>query len=188
MPMEIRTTPAIINYQSTPAKINIEHPDLEVVGDITQPLLEMKSTQPKVLIDQTQPFNEAGLKTMSAFMGEISQYAKNMMHQSIGRIVSQGNQLADIHKGGDPIVDQAIYNAYDQFIYDYNIESIPKSKPDIQVVEGTIDMKVTGGENTKRYITKPLEISYQPWKLDFYMKQMNSISMRYVENQVDLKV
>lgn len=182
--LSIRTSPTVLNYHSQPAKIHIENPkgsQLDI--KIEQPQLEMQSTQPKVLIDQSQCFAESGLKSIGALISDTASFAYSKGLEAIGKIVDQGNQMADVHKG-DPIPDQAAYNAYDQFVREWNIVTMPRSRPDITVIEGKVNITVKRGQvqnNTRLQLPK---ITYNPGKLDIYVKQHYSIKINVVNDYV----
>lgn len=188
MALEIRTTPAILNYHNVKPQHSIKQPKARVEGSITHSKISVEATLPKVTIDQTECFNESGLKTVSAFRADNVAYAKQKMQESVGRIASQGDELTNVHLGGNPIADQAYSNAYDQFEHEFGMVTMPRSRPKIDVIEGRVDIKVQEGENTKRVIAQKPEIDYKQGKVEKYMKQYGSISIRYLGENVNLSV
>ena len=136
MPIQISQQPLVMNISTQPARIDQSgNGALTLDIDIKKPLLEMKTELPKVTIDQSASFAEAGLKNIKAFMDESVSYARQIVSAGVDRIVSQGNEWINIHTGVDPIPDQAIYNAYEMFDKEFNYAAIPTSRPSIRSEE-----------------------------------------------------
>lgn len=188
MALEIRTTPAKLSIRTTKPQQSIEQPRAQVEGGFTLSKIRVEATLPKVQIDQNQSFNESGLKDNQSFSAEYVAYAKQKMQQSIGRIAEQGNQLTNIHQGGNPIADQALYNAFDQFYNEFGMVTMPRTRPQITLIEGRVDIQVTEGENNQRVIAQKPRINNQPGKVEKQMEQYNSISIRYLGEKVNLQV
>lgn len=188
MAIEIKTTPMVISYNRTPAKLSIEQPKAQVDSSITHAQVRVTATLPKVTIDQDQAFNESGLKNVQAFSEEYVAYAKQKAQESVARIASQGDDLRDVHKNPNAIADNARYNAYDQFLHEFGMVTMPRTRPQIDVIEGELDIQVQEGEyNENVTVQKPI-IDYQRGQWDFNVEQYNSISFRYLGKNVDLQV
>ncbi len=188
MALEIRTKPALIGIKRTPGNQSIEQPKAKVEGSISFAKVNIESTLPKVQIDQNQSFNESGLKDNKTFSSDYVNFAKQKMQESMGRIADQGNQLAEIHLGGDPIADQALYNAFDQFYHEFGMVTMPRTRPEITVIEGKIDTKVQEGKIEGKIVPQKPILNYKVGKTEAYLKQMNSISIEYLGERLDLKV
>ncbi len=188
MALEIRTTQALVGVNRTPAKLSIEQPKAEVDGSISLPKIKVEGTLAKIKINQTQCFNESGRKSVEAFSADYVNFAKQKMQESIGRIAEQGNQLTDIHLGGNPIADQGASNAYDQFEHEFGMVTMPRSRPQIDVIEGTLDIKVEEGEITGKVRAKQPILNHDKGNIEFYLKQKNSISIKYLGENVDISV
>jgi hypothetical protein len=188
MAIQIRTTPAILSTNVTKPSVSIEQPKAIVDGSLTFAKIKVEGTLPKVQIDQDQAFNESGLKNVEAFSADYVAYAKQKFQESVGRIAEQGTQLTDVHLGGNPIADQAFYNAFDQFYNEFGMVTMPTSGPEITVQEGTLDITVQPGEISGQIRAQKPVINYKPGKVERYMEQYNSISIRYVGKNVDISV
>lgn len=187
MALEIRTTPALIAIRTTPGKQSIEQPRAEVEGSISLASVRIEGTLPKVKIDQNQTFNESGLKDIKTFSSDNVNFAYQKMQESIGRIAEQGTQMTDIHLGGDAIADQASYNAYGQFEHEFGMVTMPRTKPVVTVVKGTLDITVNEGQNNTKVVAKKVISSYERGKVETYLQQKKSISIKYLGERVDLK-
>lgn len=180
MDLKITTTPAQIGIKTTPARLEIQQPKADVALNIEHPRVEIDSEPIQVQIDQYQCFAEAGLKNFLDLTKEGAQIAKNKAMQGIERIVSQGNALAAIHQGGNPIADQAEENAFHLDDAEFNFDLIPKSRPKIDFIGGEVDIKVIEGKvNPKVKVNKPI-VDYTRGKVEIYLKQKNSINIEYV--------
>jgi hypothetical protein len=188
MALQIRTQPAILAYKISKPEQNIQQPKAQVEGSISHAKIRVEGTTPRITIDQTQAFNESGLKNIEAFAAEYVQLGKQKMQESAGRIAEQGDQLSDIHLGGNPIADQAMYNAFDQFYHEFGMVTMPRSGPAINVIEGRLDIQVTEGQVTGQIRAQKPIVDYKQGRIERYMKQYNSIEINYVGEKVDLQV
>lgn len=188
MALQIRTTQAVLGHRTINARQSIQQPKAQVEGFISHAQVRVEATLPKVTINQTQAFNESGLKTIDAFSADYVAYAKQKMQESIARISEQGDQLANVHEGGEQIADQALYNAFDQFYNEFGMVTMPRSRPQIDVIEGTVDIEIKQGEITGTIRAQKPVVEYQPGKVEKYMEQYDSILIRYIENRVNLQV
>ncbi len=139
--------------------------------------LQMETVKPQVFIDQSEAFGELGLKGIRAFMQESVGYANQIVSAGIDRIVSQGNEWLNIHTGVDPIPDQAIYNAYEMFEKSFSGVFSPVARPQIDVQSGKLNYSFTPARIVNSSRPQPVEMNYQPWRINYYMKQYNSINI-----------
>ena len=189
MPISITQQPIVMNVSTSPARLSQSGNGAKTLNlDIKEPLLEMQTELPKVTIDQSQPFAEAGLKNIKAFMDDNTSYAKSIASQGIDRIVSQGNDMINIHTGYDPIPDQAIYNAYEMFEKSFNYAAIPMSRPSIDLVRGSVNYSMNRGQVTNSSQPQKVEMNYTPYQVNFSISQYNSISFRYTEPKFDFMI
>lgn len=184
MSLQIQQTRGQIGIQTSPGQVQIESPKQTLEMSVSQAHVKVEATLPKITIDQSQCFSESGLKGIVDFMSEAVSFAKSQMLQSMGRIAEQGNQLTDIHLSTTAIQDQGVYNAYDQFIYDYNMETMPKSRPTINVREGTLDISVQEGEIRNNTKVQRANISYRPGSVQISMLQYPSINIQAIDTKV----
>jgi hypothetical protein len=185
----VNSTPAMIGIRTQNAKVDYEttRPMVEIEQKQAQIILE--STPPKITIDQSQCFSESGLKSITELIRENSAYGVRKMLESVGRIAEQGNQLADIGRTAtNAIPDQAAYNAYSQFDFDYNMGTMPMSRPKIELVEGKVNVSSTGGTVKITPRMGHINQSYTPGKVEIYLQQMNSINIHVEGENLDLKV
>lgn len=188
MHIEMKSQNAYIGIKSDKPIQSIEQPKGELGLHQEQVKVEVESTLPKVQIDQTQAFSESGLKGVLELGLENAKRAMGIMIEKIDRIVAEGNQFADIQTGVDVVAENADDNAFSQFNSDLTLSTMPMSGPTINVIEGSNDIKVTGGTvETNPIINKPI-VSYQPGKVNIYLEQRNSLTITAVGDKFDKKV
>lgn len=189
MPIQISTQPSIIGWDVQRAKLEQSGNGINVLSlESNAPLLEMQTQQPKIQIDQSQSFEEAGLKGIKAFMDDAVTYGQQIVSQGVARIVDQGNAYIEIQSGYDPIPDQAEYNAYGMFEKEFNYGAIPQSRPTISLNRGQVTYNFRPGSVTNQSAERKVETNYTPWQVNYYMKQYNSINFRYEPSQFKFTV
>ncbi|MDW7662744.1 MAG: DUF6470 family protein [Bacillota bacterium] len=150
--------------------------------------LQINTVKPKLSIDQSEAFGELGLKGIRAFMQESVGYARQIVNTGVDRIVSQGNEWLNIHTGYDPIPDQARYNAFEMFEKSFSGVFSPVARPQINVQSGQISYNFTPAKVVNSSQAEPIQIDYQPWRIDYYMKQYSSISISYTSTPFNQSV
>jgi len=185
--LRITTTPALIGIQTKTGRLEIQQPKADMELNIQHPKVEIHSEQVKVQIDQYECFAEAGLKNFIDLTRENAAFAKQKFAEAVDRIVRQGDEMvASLHKGVDMIPIHAEENAFERNRVDYNMDTIPKSRPRIDFIGGTVDIKaIEGRVDAQVRINKPI-IDYTRGSVDIYLRQKNSINIEYVGNQLDV--
>jgi len=183
----MRSQNAIIGIETQNAQLEIDQQEPDFEFDIKHPKVQVEATLPKVEISQAQAFSESGLKGVLELTFENTQIAKQAVLGGIQRRAQQGDQLTEISKP-DPIPDIAKYNAVDQFKKDYNIVTMPTSGPDIQVIEGQLDIQVEEGQvNNNTKANRPI-VDYTPGSVNIYMQQYNSLEIWTIGTKFDIKI
>ncbi|MBF8982980.1 hypothetical protein IZY60_05475 [Lutibacter sp. B2] len=181
MPLEINTTNAQIGMEITNAKVDIQQPQADVNMKTKHAQVNIKSENSKIHIDQSVCFSESGLKDVFELIKSSANLGKQRASQAIARISSEGDQLMRIENGGNPIISQAIRNAFEADNKDYNIGLTPKSRPKISATDPKLNIDFQKGEvNIDVNVNKPI-INYQPGKVNIYLNQKDSINIEYVD-------
>lgn len=180
--IQIRTTPMKLGMRTSPPELSIEQGNPITLELQTKPgRLEMHTEHVKVHIDQSKCFEECGFMSNTSLIEDAASYARQKALEGIGNTVEQGNQFAAIENRQDPIPEQAEQNAFDQFIRDWTIGSIPRSRPEFKVTGGTVDIQYRPAEvinNTQK--SRP-NIQYNKGKLDVYVEQYNAIEFSVLD-------
>ncbi|WP_430883987.1 DUF6470 family protein [Fusibacter sp. JL216-2] len=187
MRIQMRSQNGRIGIETQAAQLEIDQKQPELELEITHPKVSIESTLPKVEISQQQAFSESGLKGVLELTFENAQIARQLMLGGIARAVSQGDELADVSKP-DPLPDHARYNSWEQFKRDYNMVTMPKSGPDIQVVEGENDIQVEQGTiENKTQIERPTGI-FEPGSVNIFMIQYPKLEIWTTQSKFDMFV
>jgi len=183
--IQIRQQYARIGIDADPGRFEIRQPPAT---------LEMRTTNPKVLIeqpkgdlyiDQSKAWDALGLGGSLRVMDTIYSSARDIAMQGIAKIVDRGNRLAAIHQGGNPIADIGLEASYRFREYDFAGEAsydnvdihYVAQKPIIDVVEGKVEISA--------HPNRP-EVNYQRGKLDIYLQQRESLTI--APPQIDLSL
>ena len=150
--------------------------------------LNIRRDPPRVTIDQYQCFAEAGRKNNYDLLRDNTARAYQHIMEYIGQTAEDGRTLASIEKGGNPIADIAVRDAFP--VHEFGIGFIPQSRPKIDVT-GSIKIEPELDENgathsiTADYTPASLDFNYIPGQLDIYVKQYPSVSYKYEGNTID---
>lgn len=190
MRLQMRSQQALIGINTEKATINKKTKLPKLNLHIEKPKLEIKTTQAKVYIDQTEAFADVGIKKPARFTRDNVSYAKQKMQESIARIVSQGDQLADIQNINDDtvIANQAYENAFGQFEYDWTYSHIPKNGPKFTPVRGEVNIKLKKGNVSGRLEKGRIDREFNRGKVNIYLRQKNSLKITVVNDRFDLKI
>lgn len=186
--IRITTVPAKIQIESTPGRQEIQQPKADLQLETDHVRMDIETKLPKVNIDQSQCFSEAGLKGIRALLDDMISNSQSAHSKGMSRIVSQGDEMIDIHTGVDAIANQAEYNGFELFNTDITVKSIPQSRPEITVDEGENDIQYNKGESKQNVTVNPPVIRYNPGQVRTSMAQYNSIKFEYVGENVDTKL
>ncbi|QKY69940.1 DUF6470 family protein [Lentibacillus sp. CBA3610] len=105
---------AQIKIQQTPARQEIRQPEADI--SIRQPNADvsMETKPSKLTIDQTQAWEEMGLMHILKRIEKFANDGHRGAMEGVARRAKQGKDLMKIENEGNPVVSQAMTNAYDQ--------------------------------------------------------------------------
>lgn len=108
--IRMQSQPTLISIQTYDAEQTIQQP--KATQQITQPKAEisMSTTPPKLTIDQSQAWNDIGLKSAKVMHEEAAKKGYQKVMQGISRRTTQGETLMKIENNSNPISAQAIEN------------------------------------------------------------------------------
>jgi len=186
MDLRIASTPALIGIQTTHGKLEIKQPTADMQLNIEHPRVEIQTEQGQIHIDQYQCFAEAGLKNALDLAIDNTAYANQKLSQAVSRMVEQGDAMvAALHRGTDMIAIHAQENVFARYSSEFDIGTIPKSRPEIDFSGGTVEINVIEGRiNPQVQLQKPI-IDATRTKVDIYLRQRNSINIEYVGKRVN---
>lgn len=190
MGLSIRTTNIELGIQRTPSRMNLETENARLALRQKHTRINISTERPQVLIDQSQCFAEAGLKSNYDFAREAALRGFRQSMDFIGQTASDGYALAEIEKGGNTIASIAVRRAYPQ--RQFGLDFIPKSRPKIDVT-GSVDTQWDrGGEGVNggvegSYSPGYVRLDFEPTKINIFVKQYPRIDIRY-ESKVDMSI
>jgi hypothetical protein len=181
--LRITRTDALLGIRSTPAKMQISQPkpDFELRHKDAKVLLHTEPVQ--IRIDQSQCRNEIGYKDNEAFGADAAARGQQAVLEGIARRVGEGNQLAQVPVNGNAIAQIAAQNSLQ--VDDYNIDFLPKSKPEIDFVGGRVDISVDEGYvELQSKPNKPI-IDVEIGTVEIYLRQRPELEIQYIGSQID---
>ncbi|MEA1976182.1 MAG: DUF6470 family protein [Bacillota bacterium] len=190
MRLQMRSQLALIGLNIQKPQLNLSTTKPQVNIETTKPKITMQSSQSKVLIDQTECFADAGIKSPERMSAENAQRAKQIAQENIAKVAQHGDQLSDIHLVHDDsvIADQAEYNAFTQFEHEYGYGAIPKHSPKFTPIKGELQIDVQPGSINVDYQKGTVNNNFQRGKVETYLRQKNSLEISVVNDRFDLKV
>jgi hypothetical protein len=189
MAIQITQTFAKIGVETTHGKLDIRTQNADLELQHKAATLEMHTDLPRVIISSQECFNEEGHKDLVSFSEEAVQLAKQAVSNYISKVSSDGRAYGEIENGNNPLPSIVIRDAYPQ--HEFAIDSIPKSKPDIQVTGGVHNTAVNalqgannGVEGT--YTRGSVKIDVTPSDVKVFLRQNPSIDVKYIGKNVDV--
>jgi len=189
MSLQISRTDAKINIETTRSELSIQtrRARLELSHKVDR--LDIQSELPKVVIDQYECFASSGLRgplDLTRYEGQMAmQHALNYAT----RVSGEGDTLAAIENGGEPIADLAWQNGVTE--HEFGLDYMPKASPRITIVGGGLQItpqgNAAGAKNgiEGQFTPGGVTFNYIPSQVKIAMEQYASISMRYVSTAIN---
>jgi hypothetical protein len=176
----------LIGINTTHAKMSISQPKADFEMSTKLPKVQIHIEPIQIQIDQQQCFNESGLKDYSTLTRDNAMEAKQAALAGIARRVDEGNLMAAIENGNDAIAEIAYNNSFTTHIF--NMETMPKSRPVIDFVGGTVDIRVDEGfVDIKSKPNKPI-IDVEVGDVEIYLRQKPELNIEFIGNELDEKL
>lgn len=188
MDIRISQSYAQIGIERSPGGLDIQTRSAQLELRQKHAKINLHAELPKVKIDQYECFASAGLKNCLDRSREIAQRTYRQVMEFIGKTAEDGNRLAAIEKGGNPIAEIAVRDAYPE--HEFGLDFLPKAAPKIEVTgnlqidpERNSEGTHNGVEGT--FTPGEVNIRYTPDKISIYLKQYGSINFEYTGNRLD---
>lgn len=181
-----------LRIEQSYAKIGIETTKPQYMAESRQSRLKLEQThakieidkqEPRVIIDQHECFATAGLKNDYERAVEAAQDAKQQVMEYIAKNAADGDMLASIESGGNPIAEIAERDSYNQ--HEFNIDLIPKARPRIEVSGGDIHFNLNEGQVKSQVEEGFLNTRFTEGSIRKYLLQKPSIRINFVGNNID---
>jgi hypothetical protein len=180
--LRIEQTYAQIGIETQRSQIQIQSklPKLQIQQ--TNAKIEIDKQEPRVIIDQHACFATAGLKNVFELTDQAAQEGMQQAFEYAGKKAAEGDMLADIRNKGNAIAQIAKSNVYEE--HEFNIDSIPKERPRIEV-EGYINISAVKGEINSQLEEGSVSINASEPKVNLYLREKQSISIQYIGSNFD---
>mgnify|MGYP001195799771 CR=1 FL=1 len=187
MPLQLRitTTPALIGVRTKPARVEMESPKPLLEMERQQPQLNIDTEPVRVYIDQYECYAELGYKNFLDLVRDGAQRGYQRVMEYIAQTAQDGDRLAAIELGGDPIADIAEERSYD--VSEDEPITFPLPQPKFYVTGG-ISIDYQPGKICFNAIVSPVRYRIIPHKVKIYLRQHPSITIEYVGHHIDRRV
>lgn len=174
--IQIRQTFARLGMDADLARIEQRQPKATFELRQVPAQLSIESPKGELSIDQSKAWDALGRGGVMEAMNRIYGQARDVFLQNLARNVEQGNRLAAIHKGGNPIAENAMelvftfpeFNYYGPASYDNVDVYYTAHKPIIEVNQGGVELYTE--------VNRP-ELTAHRGKLDIYMLQYANVEI-----------
>lgn len=190
MSIVISQTPAIIGIdRTTPSRLEINTQDAQLKLHQKHAKVNIETELPVVEIDQYEAFASSGLKNNRDLIKEAAQKGYQQAMEFIAKYAADGNRLAAIEKGGNPMADIVARDAFPE--REFGVVAMPSAGPRFSVRGGTIKFDPEkNGEGIHNgvegnYIPGDVNFRYTPAGVNIYLRQHNSINIKYQGTRVD---
>ncbi len=191
MSLRISRTDGKIGIETTPAKLEITKRDARLSLRRNHVEIRMKTEHPKVEIDQYEAFASAGLKNSLDLAKEAARKGYRQVMEFIAKYARDGDMLAAIENGGNPLADIAERDAFPTD--EYGLGFIPQAGPDFKV-HGNLKIDAAAAKPEasngiwSEYEPGEVNINYTRGKVNIYLKQRPSINIEFRGKNVDSKI
>lgn len=172
MRMEYTTQKAMLNLQSTQAKVQME---------TTPVTLEIRQPRGELTIDHTPYRYSIGLKNMADFARDNASLGRQTAMDTIARIVDEGNQMARFETKHNVIANLAFGASLGEVP---DLTWAPIAAPKIHYQANPAQINSNAGKVNVTVLPGKVEGDYQPGKVNGLVTQYPSIKF----STVDIKV
>lgn len=183
--IRIVTQPAKLGIETAPAKLNIEQPRPTFELTTKAPAVKMVSPWGDLDIDQSRAWDALAIGDHLETMRSIFSAVKSIVLTTIGRIASEGDQLAAIHLKTNAIADIAQNRGVDRFELDFAGPAGPDNV-DIFYTERKVEFQPVRGEVNVQAEQNSPRIEYVGGKINIYLAQYHKVEI--IPPQIDLQV
>lgn len=187
--IRMEQTFALLGYEITRPWMEMEQPQAELNMRQIPPRMEMHTTDPIVLIDQTEAFADAGSKKLSRLMEEYAAKGRQAVLEGIARITEEGLSLRAIENGtGGKVLKQIAKQRTAEPFPVSQVDFIPKyGSVKIEGVPGKLEIEWHIGGFEMDPVIHPPQMDFHRGKIDYYMERVNQLKI-WVEPAVDTRL
>ncbi len=183
--LRIEQTYGMIGVETRNSKADIRTQQSRLNLQQTYVKIEIDKQAPTVKIDQHGCFATAGLKNVFELTEEAAQAGQQQAMEYTAKKAADGDMLANIKSGGNPIAEIAKRDSYQE--HEFNIDLIPKVRPKIDF-EGYIRLSAEMGEVESSVKEGYVKVNFTENKIRLYLAQKPSLQIQYIGKKVDTYV
>lgn len=184
MDLRIHTQDAQIGLKQTQGQFHIQQGNHIFNLRAKEPKIYLHQEEPVLLIDQRQCFSEAGLKSNAEISRLYAAKGRQAALRATAEIANEGRAMANIQNG--VIIGRLAKRKSQPKERQYNFDMIPKSRPDIDLQRGRIDISFQKGDISVDSPYRGADIYYSKGDTKVYLKQKNYINIEYIGKNVDI--
>lgn len=186
MQLKITNLRGQIGINSHSPAVSIRQPKAELRIETKPSVLNIKTKHVKIKIDQTQCFNEMGLKNNGALTRSYAAESRKDLLAAIQRMVGEGNRMARIENKTNAIAEIAKGHLLPPPA-DFNITLMPKSRPKIRF-EGGISLNPVQGSVNLQAAIEPVRINATRGYVEIYLLQKPYFRLEFIGGNTDITV
>lgn len=182
--MQIKQETALIGIDADLGTQDIKQPRPTYEMQTERPQQDIRQPRGELEIDQSRAWDALGQGPILQAMSRIYSQCHDIAMQGIAKIVEDGNRMAAINLGGNPIAEIAKELSTEHSEFDYYGEA-SIDNVDITYTPHQAEINLTNGKiNINVQVNAP-EIEYNRGKLDIYMKQYPKVEINV--SQIDYR-
>ncbi|MBD2868412.1 DUF6470 family protein [Paenibacillus arenilitoris] len=180
--IQIRMQHAKLSIDADLGKQHLEQPQAAIDMKQIRPEQHFTTKQGHLEINQDRAWDALALGGNLETMSKIYSMASDMALQGLARIVEQGNRMADIHLGGNPIADSAL--EWQRTFPEFDFRGYASSgNVDLSYTPAEVAIDTTPGRvELNVQVNQPVH-QYERGKLDIYMSQYPKVEI--IPPQID---
>ncbi len=180
--LQWETQPARMEVSSRAANLEMQNPPPKFSIETEAAKIEIRQPQGILEIDNTPIRTSIGLKTPTQFVVDQAEQGRQTVMETIARTAQNGDRLARIANGGNPIADIAAEQSLGGPV---DITLAPLAPPEIHYTAQKPEITVVPGNVDVQSEPSPVEAQYTPGGVDIRMTQYASIRFWTTGGQVD---
>ncbi|WP_440894777.1 DUF6470 family protein [Amphibacillus sp. Q70] len=173
--VRLQSQPALISIQTDHARQEIQQPKATQEIHQGQADLSIRTSPSRLTIDQSQAWYDAGLRSAKQSHEDFARQGYQKVMEGIARRRREGDEQMRIEDGGQPLITQAVQNAYKPQ-KSFNIGWIPSVfsvKTDYQPAE--VDIRVEIDQPVIRNTPNKPIMTYTPGRVTTGIRQENDL-------------
>lgn len=179
-----------IGIKTQNAKFDLKIPDVSNNFEISRemPKLDVKFTYSDLKIDLSKPFSEIGLMKFYDLAALNAEKGRRNAENYIEKKVQEGRMFAKIEQK-IPVFKIIGDEAFGKE-YDFNVDLIPKSRPEMVLQEGKVYTDFVPGDVKVNFSYEKIKLDYKGPEVNIFMERNPYIKIRAVpiENKVDVRL